>query len=140
VPEIPIPSTTSSRAVYSVDEFCDSHDLSRTTYFQLEKEGRGPRSMKIGRRRLITLEAAAEWRASMEAETETNRTGAAPVPVRVAPRSPPTAPDLLPQSSAAPKGRGRPAKAPATPAPGPATSPTRKRRSAAETTPSEVTS
>lgn len=57
------------RAAFSIDEFCKSHDISRTTFFQLERDGKAPRSMKVGRRRLITTEAAAEWRARMEAET-----------------------------------------------------------------------
>lgn len=57
------------RAAMSVEEFCEMHDIGRTTFFRLEKERKGPRIMKVGRRTLISAEAAAEWRARMEAET-----------------------------------------------------------------------
>lgn len=49
--------------------FCDDHNISRAFFYKLQAEGKGPRLMKIGRRILVSAEAAAEWRARMEAAT-----------------------------------------------------------------------
>lgn len=57
------------RSALSPAEFCASHGVARTTFYELIKQGRGPRLMKVGRRTLISQEAAAEWRLRMEAET-----------------------------------------------------------------------
>lgn len=55
--------------VYTVSAFCAAHHIARSFLYQLLREGRGPRVMKLGRRTFITREAAAEWRARMEKET-----------------------------------------------------------------------
>lgn len=57
------------KSACSPAQFCDDHDLARTTLYALWKEGRGPRFFKVGRRTLISDEAAAEWRRRMEEET-----------------------------------------------------------------------
>jgi hypothetical protein len=54
----------------SIPEFLDGHRISRSLLYRLIKEGRGPRITKIAGRTLISAEAAAEWRARMERETE----------------------------------------------------------------------
>jgi hypothetical protein len=51
---------------FSVDEFCHAHNLSRALFYKLVKAGKGPRLMKVGTRTMITCEAAADWRKSME--------------------------------------------------------------------------
>jgi len=51
----------------SIDEFCKRHGISRATYYNQQKDGVGPRVMKVGTRTLISMEAAAEWRRRMEA-------------------------------------------------------------------------
>lgn len=51
---------------YSVDEFCTLNDISRALFYNLTKEGKAPRLMKVGRRTLISTEAAADWRNRME--------------------------------------------------------------------------
>ena len=51
----------------SVDEFCEEHRISRSFYYDLLKKNQGPKTMKVGARRLISHEAAAEWRRRMEA-------------------------------------------------------------------------
>lgn len=51
---------------FSIPEFCDAHGVSRSFYFLLRKDGRGPRELRVGRRVLITRDAAAEWRAAHE--------------------------------------------------------------------------
>ena len=54
---------------FSVAQFCDSHDISRGTFYQLLKEGGAPRIFKVGRRTLISREAAADWRRAREADS-----------------------------------------------------------------------
>jgi predicted DNA-binding transcriptional regulator AlpA len=56
-------------SMLSVPVFLSEHGLSRSLFYRLVKEGRGPRLTKIGRRTLISSEAAAEWRTRMERET-----------------------------------------------------------------------
>lgn len=62
-------STTRDPATYTVSSFCQEHNISRSYLYELWSEGRGPRRTKLGRRTLITGEAAAEWRRRIEAET-----------------------------------------------------------------------
>jgi hypothetical protein len=52
--------------VYDVSSFCESHKISRSFLYKLIAEGHGPRLLKLGRRTLISSEAATEWRARME--------------------------------------------------------------------------
>jgi len=56
------------RQTYSVEEFCQAHRICRASFYNICKAGRGPKTMKIGSRTLISVEAAATWRARMEAE------------------------------------------------------------------------
>ncbi len=51
---------------YSIQQFCDSHNISRSLFYLLEKEGRVPKTFKVGRRRLVSREAAEKWRREME--------------------------------------------------------------------------
>jgi predicted DNA-binding transcriptional regulator AlpA len=57
-------------SMLSVRAFCADNGLSRSLLYRLLKDGRGPRLTKVLRRTLISSEAAAEWRARMERETE----------------------------------------------------------------------
>ena len=54
---------------YTIEEFCKSHKISRGTFYNLAKDGRGPVIMKVGSRTIISAEAAADWRRKMEANT-----------------------------------------------------------------------
>ena len=54
---------------FSIGTFITRHEISRAYLYQLWDEGIGPRYMQLGRRRLISREAAAEWRRKMEAAT-----------------------------------------------------------------------
>ena len=54
----------------SVPVFLAEHGISRSLFYRLVQQGRGPRITKIAGRTLISAEAAAEWRARMERETE----------------------------------------------------------------------
>jgi hypothetical protein len=51
----------------SIPEFCTRHRFSPAKYFQIAAAGEGPRVMRVGKRVLISREAAAEWRRSREA-------------------------------------------------------------------------
>ena len=51
---------------YDVNAFCRAHRISRAHFYKLVKERRGPRLMKVGRRTLISTEAARDWRQAME--------------------------------------------------------------------------
>jgi len=55
--------------VFDIRTFCESNKISQALFYQLQKSGLGPRIMKVGRRTLITPEAAAEWRKQMEERT-----------------------------------------------------------------------
>lgn len=53
---------------YSVDEFCRLHRISRASLYNYWNAGVGPKIMRVGSRRLISVEAAEEWRRQREAE------------------------------------------------------------------------
>jgi hypothetical protein len=54
---------------YSIKQFCQAHNISVDTYFRIQRVGRGPATMKVGGRTLISVEAAAAWRRKREADT-----------------------------------------------------------------------
>lgn len=64
-----ITGATTAKLAYTVPQFCGGFCLSRTHFYDLLKKGRGPRTMKVGRRTLISAESAAEWCRRMEEET-----------------------------------------------------------------------
>lgn len=49
---------------FSINNFCTAHDMSRGLFYDLLKRGDGPEILKVGRRTLITIEAAEQWRKS----------------------------------------------------------------------------
>jgi len=53
-------------AAFSIQEFCEAHGISTRMYYVLRKRKEAPREMKIGRRILISQEAAASWRVERE--------------------------------------------------------------------------
>jgi hypothetical protein len=52
--------------VYTREEFCKAHKLTRQNFWRIQKEGRGPKFYKVGRRIFIPIEAANEWRSGLE--------------------------------------------------------------------------
>ena len=54
------------RSCLSVAEFCAEHGISRALFYLLLARGDGPKVMKVGRRTLISAEAANEWRSRLE--------------------------------------------------------------------------
>ena len=61
------PRQTPPPAAYTIAEFCLSHRIAVSMYYKLKTQGLGPREMAVGSRRLISQEAAAEWRKAREA-------------------------------------------------------------------------
>jgi predicted DNA-binding transcriptional regulator AlpA len=58
-----------TRHAWTIEEFCQSHGISRATFYNLLKRGYAPRIMKVGARTLISIEAASDWREHMERAT-----------------------------------------------------------------------
>jgi hypothetical protein len=58
-------------ACYSIASFCEAHHLSESMFFKLRREGLTPIEIKVGRRTLISMEAAAAWRKAREAASVT---------------------------------------------------------------------
>jgi hypothetical protein len=52
----------------SVEEFCEAYSIKVNLFYELLKAGKGPRCMLLGRRRIITQEAALAWQRQREAE------------------------------------------------------------------------
>jgi hypothetical protein len=48
------------KRAYSIREFCVAVGISQAFYFEIKREGRGPREMKLSNRRLISVEEAAD--------------------------------------------------------------------------------
>jgi predicted DNA-binding transcriptional regulator AlpA len=82
-----------TRQVWTVDEFCQAHAISRATFYNLRKRGAGPRVMKVGARTLVSSAAAAEWRERMENAAGSNVTDL------FSNRSPAVVPDKAPTIS-----------------------------------------
>lgn len=62
----------SNPTCFTISGFTAEHHISKAFLYKLINEGKGPRLMKVGRRTLISYEAAADWRAKMEAQTDQN--------------------------------------------------------------------
>lgn len=55
----------------SVREFCAAHSISEDMFHKLRRIGGAPRVMKVGRRTLVSVEAAAAWRRAREKASAT---------------------------------------------------------------------
>src|SRR6516164_3732255 len=74
--ELPMPRGPPPRAAFTVPEFCEAHRISQAKYYEMKKEGWGPVEMAVGRRRLISFEAASVWRRERELGTATSSAAA----------------------------------------------------------------
>jgi hypothetical protein len=54
-------------ACYSIRQFCTAHGISEDMFFKLQRQGLAPKTMRVGARTLVSVEAAAEWRREREA-------------------------------------------------------------------------
>jgi predicted DNA-binding transcriptional regulator AlpA len=62
--------STSSLEAFSVESFCQTFGISRSLFYKLRQDGRGPAILKIGRRTLISRGAAERWIEVMQSSTE----------------------------------------------------------------------
>src|SRR5215472_10031146 len=53
------------RVAYTIPEFAEAHRISVAQYFALKKKRMTPPEMKLGGKLVISVEAAAAWRAAM---------------------------------------------------------------------------
>jgi predicted DNA-binding transcriptional regulator AlpA len=51
---------------YSVSDFCQRHQISRSHFYNLLNSHDGPRVMRVGKRTLVSREAAFDWRRKRE--------------------------------------------------------------------------
>jgi hypothetical protein len=65
--EGPLSTGPPGAVAFTVIEFCKAHRISRSFLYSEWKAGRGPRFMRAGVKRIITFEAAADWRRACEA-------------------------------------------------------------------------
>lgn len=59
-----------SKETFSVDDFCRTFGISRSLFYKLRQEGRGPAVLKVGRRTLISRGAAERWIEAMQKPAE----------------------------------------------------------------------
>ncbi len=59
---------STERCAFTVYEFCKAHRISRAHLHDLWKEGTGPRFFLAGTKKLISREAAADWRGERKTE------------------------------------------------------------------------
>jgi hypothetical protein len=50
----------------SIARFCQRNDISEALYYKLQVNGLGPKTMRLGKRTLITTEAESRWRKERE--------------------------------------------------------------------------
>ena len=56
----------------SITDFCKAHGISRAHFYNLRKIGKAPKTLVVGRRRLVADEAAVAWRRAMEEPVAAN--------------------------------------------------------------------
>ena len=54
----------------TIAEFCERHRISKSTFYNLLANRCAPKIMTVGRRKLVTISAAAEWRGKMESASK----------------------------------------------------------------------
>ena len=57
---------TQPGGAFGIAKFCQRNDISRALFYKLDAQGKAPRTIKVGRRRLITPDAEREWYKNME--------------------------------------------------------------------------
>jgi hypothetical protein len=56
------PADALPKLAMSIREFCKQHMISEDFFYSLQRQGKGPRMMHVGARRLVSVEEAARWR------------------------------------------------------------------------------
>jgi hypothetical protein len=62
---------------FRIPTFCQAHGISQDFYYRLQRDGIGPKVMKIGGLTIISVEAAETWRRQREEATAANEPSAA---------------------------------------------------------------
>ena len=95
---------------FTIPQFCQAHNVSRSQYYEMKKDGSAPVEMKIGRKKLISHESAADWRRRMEVPPDPEPSPADEAETNAASQSAPLVhpvADLAQKESAAAVSRGR---------------------------------
>lgn len=61
--------TTKDADVQTLKEFCARNRIARPTFYKLKANGQAPRTFRVGRKVLVTNEAAQDWRRDREQQT-----------------------------------------------------------------------
>ena len=72
------PAKQTGRGAFTIAEYCEHERISQGKLYQEWAAGRGPRSYYRGSKRLISAEAAAEYRHQLETETVAGQAGRSP--------------------------------------------------------------
>jgi hypothetical protein len=60
----------------SVEQFCHAHNIGKDLFYELMRLGQGPQCMMLKKRRLISFESAAAWRAKRAEHATTTEVAA----------------------------------------------------------------
>jgi predicted DNA-binding transcriptional regulator AlpA len=52
---------------YTIPQWCELHEITRQTFYNLEKRGEAPKSFHVGRSRRISVDADLAWTRKLEA-------------------------------------------------------------------------
>lgn len=55
---------------HTINEWCALRRVSRAKFYELDRQGRAPRTHYVGVKRIISPQADADWLAAREAEAE----------------------------------------------------------------------
>ena len=69
-PKQQAPPKAEERDCFSIEEFCERHNISRGTFYNMRARGLGPKELHVFGRVLISKEAAEAWRREREQITE----------------------------------------------------------------------
>jgi len=73
-----MPASLTVTESLTIDEFCETEKISRSFYFQMQREGWGPDEASIGRLKRIMPEAHQRWRRERERAAKLKIRGALP--------------------------------------------------------------
>lgn len=58
------------QSAFTIQQFCEDHSFSKNMFYKLKRAGLAPKMIAVGARRIITVEAAMEWRHTMTSRQE----------------------------------------------------------------------
>ena len=58
------------KILLSIPEFCAAYGISRSCLYNMMADGRAPKSVKIGKKRLISVAAAEAWLSDLEGSAD----------------------------------------------------------------------